>query len=137
MSGLRQDAVASDHVVRSADGEAGVWVGDVDDLWRLGRPRGVGGPWAGTEVTAGAPSDPYLLAAYGSRSLTASHDSEQPIEFALELDATGTGRWHTWRRLSVRAGSEKSIKFPSELEAYWLRVVSNADCRATVQLDYH
>ena len=137
LSGLRQDAVASNHVIRSADGEAGVWVGDVDDLWQLGRPRGRGGPWAGTEVTAGVPSDPYLLTAYAYRSLTASHDSEQPIELALELDATGTGRWHTWRRLSVRGGSEKSIKFPPELEAYWLRVVSSSDCRATVQLDYH
>jgi len=135
-SGLRPDAIASDHVIRDADGEAGVWVGDIDDLWRLGRPTGVGGPWADSEVEAGVPSDPYLLSAYPYRSLKASHHSGETIEFDIQLDATGTGHWHTWRSVSIPKETEVGISLPPELEAYWLRAVSSADCRATVRLTY-
>ena len=96
----------------------------------------MGGPWSDTPVTAGVPSDPYLLTAYPNRSLTASHHSGGTIEFTLQLDATGTGRWHTWRRLSIPPKTDVGISLPPELEAYWLRVVSHADCTATLQLSY-
>lgn len=136
MTGLRSDAAASEHVIRDADEGAALWVGDIDDLWQLGRPTGVGGPWFDTQVSAGVRSDPYLLTAYPYRSLKASHRSQETIELALELDATGTGRWHTWRRLEIPPGREVGISLPSALEAYWLRVVSSEDCTATVQLNY-
>ncbi len=48
----------SDHIFRSADGKAAVWAGVVDDLWKLGKPRGRGGPWHNTKVQPGEPSDP-------------------------------------------------------------------------------
>ena len=52
---------------------ASVWVGAVDDLWSLGRPRGEGGPWKDAAVKAGEPSDPYLMTGYEKKSLTLSH----------------------------------------------------------------
>ena len=41
----------------------------VDDLWRLGKPRGIGGPWKNTEVKAGEPSDPYVMTAYDRKQV--------------------------------------------------------------------
>ncbi|MFM7205336.1 MAG: hypothetical protein ACKO4T_01520 [Planctomycetaceae bacterium] len=57
MTGLDPAAPAGPHVVVGDDGTAAVWVGAIDDLWRLGRPRGEGGPWHDTAVKAGEPSD--------------------------------------------------------------------------------
>ena len=62
MTGIDPDAGAGEHIVRSDDGQAAVWLGVADDLWELGKPVGHGGPWKNTAVTADAPSDPYLLA---------------------------------------------------------------------------
>ena len=42
VTGLIADGVQSPRIVRSADGRAAVWIGVVDDLWELGRPRGTG-----------------------------------------------------------------------------------------------
>jgi len=44
MTGI-QGGAGNSHIFRSNDGQANVWVGVVDDLWRLGKPRGQGGPW--------------------------------------------------------------------------------------------
>ena len=76
------------------------------------------------------------MTAYPNRALTASHHSDETIEFDIQLDATGTGRWHTWRRLRIPPKTDVGVSLPPELEAYWLRAISSADCRATVQLSY-
>ncbi|CAK0854491.1 unnamed protein product [Prorocentrum cordatum] len=138
VSGLQPGAPAGAHVVRSADGGAAVWAGDLDDLWRLGRPRGAGGPWlrSARPVAAGVPSDPYLLAGFAQRGLSASHSEAHVVGFRLEVDATGTGSWHAWRLLAVPPGEGARLSFPAEFEAYWLRAVSNASCSATLQLVY-
>jgi hypothetical protein len=54
LSGISPEAAKDDrHIIRSDDGKAAVWVGTADDLWQLGKPRGFGGPWKSSNVTAG------------------------------------------------------------------------------------
>ena len=53
ISGLETPAPSSPHILRSDDGHCALWLGAIDDLWQLGKPRGHGGPWKGTEVMAG------------------------------------------------------------------------------------
>ena len=54
MSGVQQDGESgNDRIIKSEDGNACVWIGVIDELWQLGKPRGEGGPWAKTAVTAG------------------------------------------------------------------------------------
>jgi len=43
MAGLNEQS--NDRVIRSDDGKAAVWAGVIDDLWKLGKPHGSGGPW--------------------------------------------------------------------------------------------
>ncbi len=38
--------------------KAKVWVGTIDDLWKLGKPVGHGGPLKDAQVKIGMPSDP-------------------------------------------------------------------------------
>jgi glycerophosphoryl diester phosphodiesterase len=124
------------HVIRSDDGLAAVWVGAVDDLWKLGKPVGQGGPWKDTAVRAGEPSDPYLLTGYDKKALTLSHDAKEPVTIRVEIDVSGTGLWQPMQEFVVPAGRELRHDFPAAYAAYWLRVIASRDCRATAWLVY-
>ncbi|MFM2143316.1 MAG: hypothetical protein RLZZ476_1860, partial [Verrucomicrobiota bacterium] len=136
MSGIKPDAQASDHILRSDDGKAALWAGAIDDLWKLGKPRGEGGPWKATKVKAGQKSDPYLMWAYDQRTLTLSHDQNEPVSFHIELDLTGTGLWVTHKHHEVSPGEEIALTFDPAVQARWLRVTADKACAATAWLKY-
>jgi len=136
MSGISPDAKASDHIIRSDDDKTALWAGAIDDLWKLGKPRGEGGPWKNTKVKANQKSDPYLMWGYDKRTLTLSHDQKNPVNFQIELDLTGTGMWVTYQQREVSHGEATSITFEPAVQARWLRVTSSHDCRAVAQLKF-
>lgn len=136
ISGIRPDAPASEHLLRSDDGKAALWAGAIDDLWKLGKPRGEGGPWKDSQVKADAPSDPYLLWGYDQRRLTLSHAQNTPVHFHIELDLTGTGVWVSWQWREVSPGEDVQLLLPPALQARWLRVTASDDCQASAQLRY-
>jgi len=126
--GARQ-AVANgnEHVIVSQDGRAGVWAGVIDDLWKLGKPRGVGGPWKDTAVKAGVPSDAYLMTGYDRKRVALSHRSEKTVHFTLEVDIDGSGLWVPYRKFAVP---------PGRYAAYWTRLRADRDCIATAWFTY-
>jgi hypothetical protein len=124
------------HIIRSVDGRAAVWAGSIDDLWSLGKPVGVGGPWLKTAVKAGVASDPYLLTGYDQKTLTLAHDAQSPVALRVEVDFAGDGQWSTYDTFEVSPGKSLTHVFPSGYGAYWLRIVPAADCTATAQLVY-
>ncbi|MBM3859548.1 MAG: hypothetical protein FJ395_07860 [Verrucomicrobia bacterium] len=119
---------------RSDDGKVSLWVGVVDDLWQLGKPRGVGGPWKDTVVKAVAPSDPYLMTGYDKKSLTLSAD--KAVSIRVEIDITGTGLWRIWKTFDVAPGKATEHQFTEAFGAYWVRVVADRDCTASAILTY-
>jgi hypothetical protein len=136
MSGVRAGAPAGEHILRSDDGKAALWAGVIDDLWKLGKPRGEGGPWKDSRVKAGEASDPYLLWGYDRRSITLEHDQNVPVYFRVEIDLTGTGVWVTWRHREVSPGEQARLEFEPAVQARWLRVTSSDACTATAWLKY-
>ncbi len=134
LSGVKADAASDGHVFGNADTK--LWFGAIDDLWKLGKPRGRGGPWKETSVKARESSDPYLMAGYDQKTLTLSHDSRHPVEFTVEVDFYADGRWHEYQRLTVAPGQPLAYDFPVGYATHWLRVQANADCHATAQLVY-
>ena len=136
MSGIQPEAPAGEHIIRSDDGKAALWAGAIDDLWKLGKPRGEGGPWKNNQVKAGQSSDPYLMWGYDKRALTLSHDREQAVNMKIELDLTGAGLWVTYQEAQVNAGLPLRIEFEPAIQARWLRVTADAACAATAQLKY-
>jgi hypothetical protein len=133
ISGIATDAPASNpHILRSTDGKTALWAGGIDDLWKLGKPRGIGGPWKDTAVKAGEPSDPYLMTAYDKKSLTLK--TSAPATITAEIDITGNGDWTTYRTFKV--DGETSHVFPEAFSAYWIRFRSNQGCTATATLLY-
>jgi hypothetical protein len=80
MTGVTSDAPKTNpHIIRSDDGKAALWVGAIDDAWKLGKPHGAGGPWKNSAVKAGQPSDPYLMTAYDRKSLSLSHNAKNTV----------------------------------------------------------
>jgi hypothetical protein len=136
LSGVRADAANDGHVFRAAPGGPALWFGAIDDLWKLGAPHGVGGPWKDTAVQAGAPSDPYLMAGYDRKTLTLSHDAQQPVEFTVEVDFYASGQWHEYQRFTVTPGQPLTHVFPAGYSAHWIRIVPKANCTATAQFRY-
>lgn len=134
-SGVSADAPADNkHIIRSDDGKAALWAGNVDDLWKLGKPRGKGGPWKDTEVKQGVASDPYLMTAYDKKSLTLAADKDVIIR--MEVDIVGNGTWVNSKRFEVKAGQPLDHAFPEAFSAYWVRFTTSADCKASAQLVY-
>ena len=136
LTGVKPDAPANPHIIRSADGQAAVWAGAIDDLWQIGKPAGNGGPWQNTSVKAGQPSDPYLFWGYDRRTLTLSHRAAQDVTFQVEVDLTGEGFWIPYQRFNLGAGKSLEHSFPPAFQARWLRVTASRDCSATALLRY-
>jgi hypothetical protein len=136
MTGLGVGATANRRVIRSADGKAAVWVGAVDDLWRLGKAVGRGGPCKETPLRAGEPSDPYLMTGYDVKRLELSHSAARPVSIRVEVDLSGDGLWVAYRTFEVAPGEAARHEFPRAFQACWLRVVADRDCTATAQLAY-
>lgn len=136
MTGIDPHAKAGEHLIVSTDQQAAVWAGAIDDLWKLGRPTGHGGPWKQTAVTAGEPSDPYLIGFYRKRQLQLSHDARSAVTFTIEIDPVGNGTWMNYKTVTVAPGATFRYNFPEGFQARWIRFSSNQACKATAWLDY-
>jgi len=136
MTGLGLREKAGDHIAVSADGKAKVWLGTIDDLWKLGKPRGKGGPWVNSPVKAGIPSDPYLIGFYDKKELTIHHDQKEAVTFIIEAEPIGHGPWMKYKEVTVKPGETLEYTFPDDFQARWIRFISNKDGVATTFLDY-
>ncbi|MDA0841886.1 MAG: hypothetical protein O3B01_19120 [Planctomycetota bacterium] len=124
------------HIMRSDDRKAAVWVGALDDLWKMGKAVGIGGPWRDSAVKSGEPSDQYLMTGYDQKTLRLSHESDSEVIITVEVDITGYGDWKTYRSFDIPAGKPLTHRFPDHFNAYWVRTLANADTTATAQLWY-
>ena len=136
LAGNLAGAAADGHYVASDDGKVGLWIGNVEDLWKLGPPRGEGGPWRDSAVTAGEPSDPYLMTGYDRKAVQFSHNRPGDAKFTIEVDFLADGTWHTYDTITVPAGKTITHTFPAGFAAHWVRVKADADCKATAWFVY-
>ncbi|MDR1584957.1 MAG: hypothetical protein LBS07_02115 [Prevotellaceae bacterium] len=125
------------HVFVSDDKKAAVWAGAIDDLWKLGKPAGKGGPWVETPVKAATCSDPYLFGFYDKRTLRLSHKAKTSVVFTVEIDPSGDGEWVKYKSFTVKQGKETEYTFPESALGRWIRFSTDKDViSATAWLDY-
>jgi hypothetical protein len=136
LAGTKPDAKPDGHYFKPADGGPGLWFGAIDDLWRLGKPVGRGGPWKDTAVKTNEASDPYLMINYDRKTLTLSHDATTPVSFTVQVGPSNAGFWHNYQRLTVEPGKPLTHAFPAGYGAYWVRVVADKPCKATATFVY-
>ena len=136
LAGTKPDAKPDGHYFAGGDYGVGLWFGDIDDLWKLGKPVGKGGPWLDAAVERDEPSDPYLMAGYDRKTLELSHDADGPVRVTVEVDTAADGAWHPFRTFDVPPGKKVTFEFPAGYSAQWLRVRADKACKATAQLTY-
>lgn len=138
MTGIDLDKAAKnkEHIFTSTDKKAAVWAGAIDDLWKLGKPVGKGGPWYESCVQKDIPSDPYLIGFYDKKSLELAHDANTEVTITIEVDPGGDGNWMKYKNFIVKSGEKLRFDFPSTFQARWIRFVSDQDCQATAWLEY-
>ncbi|RMG55259.1 MAG: hypothetical protein D6722_28070 [Bacteroidetes bacterium] len=76
LSGVQAEAPDSPHLLRDPSGKVALWAGAIDDLWKLGKPRGEGGVWKDTSVRAGQRSDRYLMTGYDRKAVEMRADQD-------------------------------------------------------------
>ena len=137
LSGVNLEANSENdpHLIHSEDGKAALWVGAIDDIWKMGKAVGVGGPWKDSPVQAGVPSDPYLMTGFDQKTLSLETSADSQVR--IEIDVTGQGDWEPYRTLVTEAGQTIDYSFPDTFSAYWIRFVSDAEVEATAQLTYN
>ena len=139
LSGITTDGLESNpHIIRSDDGKTALWAGAIDDVWKLGKPRGKGGPWLSTTVKAGEPSDPYLMTAYDEKLLQLRFDDPKndSLKVTMQIDPTGYGDWIDCKTFTLETSHTVGHQFPDSFSAYWVRFVSDEDSTLTAQLIY-
>lgn len=136
MSGCNSDNADNTRIVTSDDGKLSLWAGVIDDLWKLGKPTGNGGPWVDRHVSAGEYSEPYLIGFYDRRTLNLSHKSDHKVKFTVEADPTGEGDWMHYADFEVNPDDSFIYKFPDSFQARWIRFKTDTPCVATTWLEY-
>ncbi len=122
--------------LQCAEPQSGLWFGRTDDLWKLGKAKGWGGPWWDSPVVANQPSDPYLMTGFDGKCLHLSHNGAEAVTFQLQVDARGDGHWQTFTTLEAGPQGAAFFTFPVGFSAHWLRLIPSHDTVATAQLHY-
>jgi hypothetical protein len=136
MTGLDKNTLINEHIITSSDGKAKVWAGTIDDLWKLGKPMGQGGPWKNSLAKVNNPSDPYLIGFYDKKSLKISHKSNQTVRFKIEIEPIGHGPWMLFKEVDVKANETYEYTFAPDFQARWIRFAVDKNCEATTWLTY-
>jgi hypothetical protein len=117
--------------------QSGFWFGNIDDLWRWGKPSGWGALWWDQQVAADAVSDPFLMTGFDKKVIHLTHSAQQDVTFTVEVDFLGTGAWKKYKQLAVPADRYVHHEFPDAFSAHWVRVRAGSACQATVSLVYN
>ncbi len=117
--------------------QSGLWFGQIDDLWRMGKPAGWGGPWWETPLEAGAVSDPFLMTGFDKKVVHLSHDAGRAVRFDVEVDFLGNGTWKPYKAITVPPRGYIHHTFPDGFSAHWVRIRVDSACTATAYFIYH
>lgn len=133
------------YVAHKAISGGGTGLFSVDDDFRLTRhPESVVGTYADRmihhasdqPVSAGVPSDPYLMTGFDRKCLHLCHDADKAVNFTIQVDFLGSGAWKTYGAINVDPGGYEYHVFPAGFSAHWVRVIAGGDCAATAYFTY-
>ncbi|MHC4462954.1 MAG: hypothetical protein ACYS30_16225 [Planctomycetota bacterium] len=117
--------------------QSGLWFGNIDDLWNMGKPSGWGGPWWQTPLKAGAVSDPFLMTGFDKKVLHLTCDSAEKVNFRIDVDFLGNGTWKLYKTVRLFGKGYEHHEFPDGFSAHWVRVSVDKDCKATAYFMYN
>lgn len=130
--GGNQTSPNQDNYQLAGQPQSGLWFGKTDDLWSWGKPAGWGGPWRKTAVTAGTPSEPFLMTGFQHKMVHLLAD--KPTSVDIEIDFLGDGSWQRYERLQV-SGYARHV-FPEGFSAHWVRLTPSTTCTMSAEFFY-
>jgi hypothetical protein len=104
--------------------QSNLWFARPEAIDRLGPVIGRGAVWMKEDLTAGTVSDPCLFAGYAKRGLHLTHDSAEPVAFALET-GDGLGTWSELQAVEVETKGSRFIDLPATEPGEWIRLRVN------------
>jgi hypothetical protein len=123
MTGVRKQATADGRHIFDVGDLGQLWMGTVDDLWKLGKPRGTVEAFEDADVAANRASDPCLMYGYDRKTLIATQAGSKPVRLALEVGVEGDGR-HFHRVREIIVAPHQHLELPLQgLMARWARLV--------------
>jgi hypothetical protein len=118
--------------------QSGLWFGNIDDLYKMGKPTGWGGPWRQTLVDPDQPSDPFLMTGFDKKVVHLAHDSKGTVNFTIEVDFLGDGTWKEYGKVPVHPSTGYAHhEFPDGFSAHWVRLRTDRQCTATAYFMYN
>ncbi len=135
LSGIQQNVKGSEHIYVNKDKTAGLWFGAIDDLWKLGKPVGTGGPWKKTSVCKDELSDPYLMTGYDKKTLTLKADKDATVTLWVNVSHYLEQKV-AYKEFNLKAGEEVKYIFPEGFSAHWTYLSADRDCVASGQFIY-
>jgi hypothetical protein len=118
--------------------QSGLWFGNFDDLWQMGKPTGWGGPWWKTPVKARQWSDPFLMTGFDKKVVHMAHEGGEQVRFFVNVDFLGDGSWKEYGQFDAYPNKGYvHHEFPDGFSAHWVRVSTDKDCVATVYFMYN
>ncbi len=127
LSGVIPEAIESDsnHIIKSSDSKVAVWAGSIDDLWKLGKPRGEGYAVKNMDMQEGDLSDRFFARGFDKKHITLSAKGKGRV--AVEMDVDGTGLWVL--RSVEDFDSSKSITLDARENPYMIRFKALSDIK--------
>ena len=135
MSGIDRKTRRSEHIYKNKDNTAALWFGSIDDLWKLGKPVGKGGPWKNTSVRKDVLSDPYLMTGYDKKTLIVQADKDVTITLWVNISHSLKQKM-PYAEFKLKAGQEMQYIFPEGFSAHWVYLSADKNCTATGQFIY-
>ena len=111
--------------------QSNLWFGKWDDLAQFGPKVGFGGVWVDDDVKADTPSDPLLVAGYGSLCLHLRSHLDAAVTVTIEGDSDGRGSWQARRQVELAAGGYTPVVLDAAEVGAWLRLRTDRDGRMT------
>ncbi len=88
LTGTKNNATPDGYYFPSKQGN-GLWFGAIDDLWKLGKPRGEGCLWKNLAIKANQTSWPYLMTGYDKKTVSITTDTNVNITLEVDVDLNG------------------------------------------------
>ena len=120
----------------SGQPQSGFWFGNIDDLWKFGKPKGIGGPWYHTKLKAGEISDPYLMNGYDQKTVHITNHSNNDIEISLEVDYLSNDTWNKYKTIKVPANGYVYHVFENGFSAQWIRAKVDKASEVSLQFKF-
>ncbi len=112
-----------------------LWFLKPEQLDQFGPTTASGSVWQSDAITAGTVSDPFLFTGWQHRTMHVKNDDDHAVNFVLEVDVVGNGKWTKIETITVPAHG--ALWRICKEQGEWARITAEQACKnATVQFSY-